>query len=282
MAEPSPSRSLADSIPTSLGLTRLNGDSSWLIEIDGTRLLLDPWLLGPATVGHPAVHRAHLGAAAVRPQDVPAVDALVISHPFPDHCNRTTLRLLSRDLPAYAPTVAWPFVKALGRFRKVAALGNCARRGRPVSVGRLSLAWFRAAALFDTTHNALIVRGLDSGTTLLYSPHGLLPAGSTIDAVERDLAGRLDALLCSFSLVDLPPHLGGVANLGVEATGVLIARLSPRYVLSTHDGDKPDTGFIARATTITRCRDIAAIVAQHRPASVTVAPATGQPWRATG
>jgi hypothetical protein len=278
MSESSRPRASADST-TALSLTLLNGDSSWLIELDGTRLLLDPWLLGPATVGHRAVHRAHLGTPAVRPEDVPPVDALVISHPFPDHCNRTTLHTLPRELPAYTPTVAWPFVKALGRFRRVTALGNCTRRGRPIAVGRVTLAWCRAAALFDTTHNALVVRGVDSGTTLVYSPHGLLPAGPTIDAVEREAAGRVDALLCTFSLVDLPPHLGGVANLGPEVTAAVAARLAPRYVVSTHDGDKPDTGLIARATKITRCRDAATALATRAAASLVVTPATGQRWR---
>ena len=41
-----------------LTLTLLNGDSSWLIEIDGTRLLLDPWLEGAAIIGHPSIHLA--------------------------------------------------------------------------------------------------------------------------------------------------------------------------------------------------------------------------------
>lgn len=262
-----------------LSLTRLNGDTSWVIEIDGTRLLLDPWLLGPATVGHPAVHRAYLGAPALRPEDVPPVDAVVISHPFPDHCNRSTLRALGRDLPAYTPTVAWVFAKALGRFSRVTALGNCTGRDRSVVVGRVRLAWCRAAAPFDTTHNALVVRGEDSGTTLVYSPHGLLPTGPAIDAVERQARGRVDALLCTFSLVDLPAHLGGIANLGPEVTAAVTARLAPRYVLSTHDGDKPDTGFIARATRITRCRDVAAVIA-GRAASVVVTPTMGERWTA--
>ncbi|MGD8376322.1 MAG: MBL fold metallo-hydrolase, partial [Acidobacteriota bacterium] len=90
----------------SLALTSLNGDSSWLVEIDGTRLLLDPWLEGDATVVHPVLHRARLGGTAVPVEDLPAVEALVISHPFADHLNFPTLRKLPRDLPVYAPSVA--------------------------------------------------------------------------------------------------------------------------------------------------------------------------------
>jgi beta-lactamase family protein len=279
MSESSRSPISADST-TALSLTLLNGDTSWLIELDGLRLLLDPWLLGPATVGHPAVHRAYLGTPALRPEEVPPVDALVITHPFPDHCNRTTLHTLPRDLPAFTPTVAWPFVKALGRFRRVTALGNCTRRERAVAVGDVSLAWCRAAALFDTTHNALVLRGARSGTTVVYSPHGLLPSGPTVDAVERQSRGRVDALLCTFSLVDLPAHLGGIANLGPEATAAVAARLRPRYVLSTHDGDKPDTGLIARATRVTRCRDIAGVMAARAGGPAVVTAVTGQRWSA--
>jgi hypothetical protein len=262
-----------------LQLTLLNGDSSWLIELDGTRILLDPWLDGPATIVHPVVHVAQLGASVVPLRDLPKVDALVISHPFPDHCNRPTLRQLSPDLPVYAPAVVKPFVKAFGGFRNVTALANATRGGKAATAGNVSLYWCRASAPLDTTHNALILRGTVSGATVMYCPHGLIDGGPTLKAVERVLAGRLDAFLCSFTRLDLPGYLGGIANLGTDAAAAMVGRLAPRYVLATHDGDKPDQGFIARVGRITRCPDIAAAIVSHAARTAAVVPSTGQAWR---
>jgi L-ascorbate metabolism protein UlaG (beta-lactamase superfamily) len=263
-----------------LTLTLLNGDSSWLIEIDGTRLLLDPWLEGDAVLVHPALHVARGAASAVRVEDLGALDALVVSHPFPDHLNRATLRKLPPDLPVFAPAVVKPFVKWVGGFRRVTTIPNATRGGQPVTFQNVSLSWCRAVAPLDTTHNALIVRGTASGATVMYCPHGILLEGPTLAAVERVLGGRLDALLCSFTLLDLPGYLGGIANLGAEAGAALAARLSPRFLMATHDGEKPDSGFIARVEKITRCPDIGAAVAGRAARTVAVAPRTGEPWQA--
>jgi L-ascorbate metabolism protein UlaG (beta-lactamase superfamily) len=258
--------------------TLLNGDSSWLIEIDGTRILLDPWLEGQAVLVHPALHVARLGAEAVDVGTLPPIDAVVISHPFPDHCNRGTLRRLPPDTPVYTPAVVRPFAKAIGGFRAVHLIPNATRGRGPATAGSVSLFWCRAAAPLDTTHNALIVRGNASGETAMYCPHGLLPDGPTLAAIERVLGGRLDALLCSFTHLDLPGYLGGVANLGTEAAAVMVERLRPRYVMPTHDGEKPDEGFIARVARITRCRDIGAAIAGRAPRTEAVVPVTGHPW----
>lgn len=262
-----------------LGLTLLNGDSSWLIELDGTRVLLDPWLEGEAVLLHPAFHVARGAGAAVRVEDLGAVDALVISHPFPDHLNRATLRKLPADLPAFAPAVVKPFLKWVGGMRRVTTIPNATRGGEPVAFRNVRLAWCRASAPLDTTHNALILRGAESGATVMYCPHGLLLSGPTFAAVERVLAGRLDALLCSFTHLDLPGYLGGVANLGAEAGAALTARLSPRFLMATHDGKKPDSGFIARVEKITHCPDIASVVAGRAARTVAVTPRTGEPWQ---
>lgn len=263
---------------TSLALTLLNGDSSWLIEVDGTRLLLDPWLEGRANVFHPLIHTLRLATPAVRVEDLPPFDALVISHPFADHMSKQTMRKLPRDLPVYTPVVARPWVKVLGGFPKITPLRDCTRGAKPQPVGNLTLAWCRAAAPFDTTHNALIVRGAKSGTTVMYCPHAILLEGPTIAAVERELGGRLDALLCSFNHLYLPGYLGGIANLGAETAASLAARLRARYVFTTHDSEKPDTGFIARRSRMTYCPDFAVPLASRAPDAVPVRPSTGVTW----
>jgi hypothetical protein len=262
-----------------LALTLLNGDSSWLIELDGTRILLDPWLEGQATLLFPAFHQADVSPEAVSIDKVGPVDALVVSHPFPDHCNRTTLRKLPPDLPAFGPRVVVPFLRMMGGMRGPRVIPNATLGRGPLAFRNVDMAWCRAAMPLDTTHNALILRGRDSGSTVMYCPHGLLGPGKTLRAVERVLAGRLDALLCSFSVLDLPGYLGGIANLGPSAAADLAHRLQPRHVLATHDGKKPDRGFVSRVEKITHCTDIAGALAPRALDGRAVVPRTGVAWQ---
>jgi len=236
-----------------MALTRLNDDSSWIIEIDGTRLLLDPWLDGPAIVGLPWIHTARLAQPATDVTTLPAVDALIISHPFPDHCHAPTLAQLPGDIPAFAPAVARRQVKRFGRFNDVSVLGNCTRRGDALIVGSVSIFFLMFGILLLSTHNVLVIRGLESGRSLAYCPHGVNISDRTVGAIEHQLNDSLDLLMCSFTLLDLPFYLGGTANLGQDAALALTQHFDPHFVLPTHDGEKPDTGFIARKSRLERC-----------------------------
>lgn len=261
-----------------LVLTRINNDSSWLLELDGTRLLLDPWLGGPAIVGLPAIHQADLGEPAVPLAELPPWDALVISHPFPDHCQEDTLRALPKDRPAFVPIVAWPRTKRLGRFPDLTVLGN-ATRGAPARVvGDVEISYCRAANPFDPTHNALVFRGRQSGCSVVYCPHGLLPATRTLDAVEQRAGGHVDALLCSFTFLDLPFYLGGIANLGVEHGTALVKHLQPRYAFGTHDAPKPDSGFIARIEKLVHPGPLAGLLTDAGAEARTEHLPVGQRW----
>ena len=264
----------------SMQLTRLNADTSWVIEIDGTRLLLDPWLEGAAVVGLPWIHSARLAQPPVPIVEVPPVDALVISHPFPDHCNAPTLRNLRGDFPAYAPAVARRRVKRLGRFNEVTVLGNCTGSGHAVRVGSISIAYCRAGHWYDPTHNVLVLRGLESGRSLAYCPHGVEVTDRTRGAMEQQVGDGLDLLMCSFTLLDLPFYLGGIANLGKQAAVGLAEHFSPRFVLPTHDGDKPDSGFISWVSKLDRCADAGALLAEHGVRSEIPAVEIGSSWSA--
>lgn len=258
-------------------LTRLNADSAWLFEIDGTRLLVDPWLDGPAIVGLPAIHRATLGGPAVPIGEVPPAHALLLSHPYPDHTQAATLACLPKDLPVLASPIAGFFAARHGGFREVRRLGD-RTFGEPATVfGRISIAYCRAGRLAPT-HNVYVLKGLDSGETLLYSVHGMRLAGPQLAAVEAEIGPRLDVLVCSFTHLDLPFYLGGVANLGEAAALDLVDRFRPRWVLQTHDGEKPDTGFISKVAKITRCADVPAALLRCGLLARHAAPPVGEAW----
>ncbi len=270
---------LASTEPTGLKLTRLNHDSSWLVELDGTRLLLDPWTDGAAVVGFAAIHTAKLGRPTLPASTLQDLDGLVLSHPFADHCNAATLRSLSPDLPLYAPPIAAWLARRYQRFSEVHVLPDTTRGAPPTRVGNVELAWCRAAPLFDTTHNALVMRGAVSGTTLAYCPHAFSTGSAVTEAVDRILGGRrLDVLLASFTLLDLPWYLGGIANLGAEAALDLAVHFQPRFVVPTHDGPKVDSGFIAHVQRLVPFPDVAGGLEARQVAAGTLPDTVGQTW----
>lgn len=82
------------------------GHASSLVELDGRRILLDPvWGERASPVGFVGPRRLH--APPHRLTDLPALDAIVISHDHYDHLDRASVRVLLREQRA-------PFVTALG------------------------------------------------------------------------------------------------------------------------------------------------------------------------
>lgn len=71
------------------------GHAALLVEIDGVRLLMDPWLTDPTYHGT----WWHYPPLRLRVQDLPRIDYLYISHEHPDHFDPPTLQHLDKTIP---------------------------------------------------------------------------------------------------------------------------------------------------------------------------------------
>lgn len=100
------------------------GHSSFLASLSRASLLIDP-VFSPR-IGY--VIPRH-GSSGLRVEDLPALDALLVTHNHYDHLDEPSLRALRRDLPVFAP----------------AGLGSWFRRRGFVRVTEMSW-WDRAAA----------------------------------------------------------------------------------------------------------------------------------------
>lgn len=100
------------------------GHASWVLRIGGLTVLTDP-VWSRKILGTPA----RLTPVGVRWEDLPAVDAVVISHNHYDHLDAPTLKRLSRDTPLFLP----------------AGLARWARRRSFTDVTELD--WWEAAEL---------------------------------------------------------------------------------------------------------------------------------------
>lgn len=106
------------------------GHASALLEVDGQRILLDP-VWGHRVSPSPAFGPTRLHAPPVPVEDLPEVDAIVISHDHYDHLDLPTVRAL-------LTTQAAPFVVPLG-------IGEHLRRWRVPEQRIVELDW-------DQTH----------------------------------------------------------------------------------------------------------------------------------
>jgi L-ascorbate metabolism protein UlaG (beta-lactamase superfamily) len=76
------------------------GHACHLVEVDGLRILTDPWLVDPIFEGH--IERDP--ALAFGPDDLPPLDAIAITHGHLDHFNAPTLAALpDKSIPVVHP-----------------------------------------------------------------------------------------------------------------------------------------------------------------------------------
>lgn len=103
-------------------LHRLDDYQSWLLEVGGRRIAIDPWLTTSLKLppGHWLFGRRR-EASPTPKEAIAGVDALIITGPFSDHCDPETLSVLPRDVPAYANGPAARRLRGLG-FTRVTAM----------------------------------------------------------------------------------------------------------------------------------------------------------------
>lgn len=190
-----------------------------LIDLDGTRLLTDPFLrnrIGPL--------RRH--GAVPAPATTEALDAVLISHLHRDHADLGSLRRLDRALPLLVPPGSREFFGRRG-FRSVTELAP----GESSRVGQLTVTAVEAhheAGRRRFAKEARAIGFLVRGRRRVYF------AGDTdfFDGM-RDLDSELDLAL--LPVWGWGPSLGA-GHLDPAAAARAAAAISPRLAVPIHWG----------------------------------------------
>ncbi len=207
------------------------GSNSWLIEMAGERVLLDPWLVGDLVFGNmPWFIRAF----HTKPVSIPEnVSLILLTQGLPDHAHPETLKQLDRKIPVVGPSSAAKVAKSLG-FETVTALPP----SETLSWKQIEIKAFPGAPLGpQAVGNAYVLKDLESQTTLYNEPHGYysktLKETAPVDVVLTPLVG--------LNLPVLGPFIRG-NNYALD----LIQMLQPQVVLptTTADGDVKFTGLL--------------------------------------
>jgi L-ascorbate metabolism protein UlaG (beta-lactamase superfamily) len=196
--------------------------NSWLWEINGKRILLDPWLVGSLVFGNSPWFFEGVKSC---PQPIPeAIDLILLSQGLPDHAHPETLRQLDPHIPVVASPNGAKVATDLG-YKHVTPLPH----GEVFCLdAAVEICAVPGAAIGPfLTENGYVVTDLAQGTKLYYEPHGFPD-----DALDQ--FAPIDVVITPF--VDMRVPVAGAILQGYQAAKGLVKRLRPRVILPTAEG----------------------------------------------
>lgn len=193
--------------------------NSWLWEIAGQRILVDPWLVGDLVFANqPWLFKGQHPVSRPLPENL---DLILLSQGLEDHAHPPTLQALSRDIPVVGSPNAAKVARSLG-YHQVTALDH----GESFTLNRVvSIKAIPGAPIGPLLReNGYVVRDLVSQLALFYEPHGFHPS-------DFSQEGPLDVVITP--VVNLALPLVGAILRGQQAAPERVEGLDPQVVLPT-------------------------------------------------
>ena len=193
--------------------------NSWLLEMAGKTILVDPWLIGPLVFGN---QNWLFKGEHPHPLPLPeGVDAILLSQGLEDHAHPPTLKALDHSIPVVGSPNASKVVKDLG-YTNVTTLdhGETFTLADAVSIKAVPGAPIGPML----TENGYILRDVQGGTSVFYEPHGFHKP-----ALQNE--GPIDIVITP--VLDLALPLVGPIIRGQKGALELVSWLDPQVVLPT-------------------------------------------------
>jgi L-ascorbate metabolism protein UlaG (beta-lactamase superfamily) len=196
--------------------------NSWLIEMGGKRVLLDPWLVGSLIFGNmPWFFKGDHPKA----QEIPAdIDLILLSQGLPDHAHVPTLEHLDKHIPVVASPNAAKVVRGLG-YQQIDTLAH----GESLTIADTLQIRALPGSLVgpNLVENGYLLTDLTNKTTLYYEPHG-----SHSDALKE--FAPVDVVITPLTDLEIP--LVGSVIKGLESAINAVEWLQPQVILQTAAG----------------------------------------------
>lgn len=217
-------------------LTRIDLNS-WILEIAGQTVLIDPWLVDPLVFyGQPWLFTAnHIHPPAFTPATLPPVDLILISQGLDDHCHKPTLEQLDRNIPLVGSKTALALVKDLG----YTAVTSLTPGQKYVMEDRLSITAIASARVQGQVENGYLLLDLMNGETVYYEPHlfrsqkVMMQLVESVDVAIAPVIGQVFPLL-------------GQVVMGPDEAMNLVKTLRPRVFIPTALGDIQTSGILPK------------------------------------
>jgi len=201
------------------------GANGWLIQLDQTRILIDPWLTGD--LNFPPgdwLIKGKLGKEIEVPIDI---DFLLLTQGQPDHAHPPTLEKLNKCIPVIASKAAGKVVSQMG-YTNIRIL----KPGEIFNNKNLNIEATSGASVPNIENGYIIDSGLDS---IYIEPHGFLD--------KKIRPRKIDLLITP--VIDFSLPLVGKFIKGKTILPKLLKLFNPSTVLvSTTGGDIKFTGII--------------------------------------
>ncbi|HEY9675161.1 MAG TPA: MBL fold metallo-hydrolase [Waterburya sp.] len=193
--------------------------NSWLIELEGKRILIDPWLVGSLVFGNlDWLFKGSRKSDCAIPENI---DLIVLSQGLEDHAHPPTLKQLDRTIPVVASMNAAKIVRELG-YTQVTALNH----GETFTLDKQVAIKATPGSPIGPTlvENGYLLKELASGLTLYYEPHGFhSPSIKQVTPVDVVIT----------PIVDLALPLMGPIIKGTKSALEVAQWLQPQVMLPT-------------------------------------------------
>ncbi len=201
------------------------GANGWLIELDKTRILIDPWLNGDLTFppGDWLI-KGELGKEVKIPR---GIDFLLLTQGQPDHAHPATLEKINKGIPVIATQAASNVARKIG-FTEI----NTLKPGEAFKKNNINIQATSGASVPNIENGYIIESDLDS---IYIEPHGFLD--------KKIKARNIDLIITP--VIDFSLPLAGKFIKGKTVLPQLLKLFNPKTVLaSTTGGDITFTGII--------------------------------------
>ena len=240
------------------------GANSWLLELGGRRILVDPWLVGSLVFGNATW--LFKGDRTSPIDELPGnIDMILLSQGLEDHAHRPTLEQLDRTIPVIASPSAAKVVQELG-YTQVTALapGESTSFQDTLQVQALS-----GAPIGLQVENGYLLTDTTESFRVYYEPHGFPP--STLDQIDA-----VDVVISPVMNLELP--LAGPIIKGHETALSLAQQLTPSLFLPTATGGEITySGFLDKILrSVGNVEAFQGTLAEHHLSTQVIDPPTNQ------
>ena len=246
------------------------GLNSWLLNVDGLQILIDPWLVDSIVLyGAPWLFEAkHITPPCYTPTTLPPIDLILITQSLDDHCHQPTLAQLSKQIPVVAAPSAVKTIEQLG-YEQVIRLAPWETY---LLAHKVEITATPGAKIQTTLENGFLVKSLETAKTLYYEPH-LATDRATIDRLSKQ--AKIDTIIAPI-VGQIFPLLGKIIMDAKDAFQLAQA-LQPQWYLPTATGAIEANGILPQLTQATgSIDDFAKLLAQSQLPTQLLTPQPGE------
>lgn len=226
-----------------LSIQRLNMDNTWVLKLDNTSILVDPWLMGSEIDYFPWFNEQWHRTKPVEIDNIPAYDFVLITQKYPDHFHKETLKTLNPKQIIVPQSIK----KAVSNLLPASTIISFNNNVSNCFNTDIHIHFLPANRKMDPIYDAVIIE--NGKHSVFLATHGF-----SLDNQWLKLAKQFvpyDLLITPFNHFKLPKLLGGDVSPGLTSVKNLQELLLPKQIVATHDEDKHAKGLISRLAKIT-------------------------------